>query len=232
MAYVAPRTQVRLEAPSPLPAERWSLGNGAVQTAPDTAQAEAKARFYDVSLFTRRQALPLNSARFEQGCGFIVTIYGYFGGNSYANPTSALSVLSADERADVRRPAGCTGTRNVRLGGGVEAEVYTFAPTGANCLAYWDERGWEFVLTGFFADEAGWGSWPGTADQVVDYVTQHRLPALRGVVYCDIAGDGLPTTLTWADGDQTYSTSMYHSAIGAIDMADAMAPYPGEHPGP
>ena len=99
-------------------------------------------------------------------------------------------------------------------------------PAPPNCLAHWDESGWEFALTGFFASRNGWGSWPTTADQLVGYLAKHGLPAARGVLYCDIAGDGLPTTLTWADGGQAYSTSMYHSAIGAIEMAEAMAPYP------
>jgi hypothetical protein len=227
MEYVAPRSQVPLEAPNPLPAELWSLGNGAVQTAPNTARAEAQARSYDVSLYNCPEAFSLDSPRFERGCGsFIVAIYGSFGGNSYASPASALSALSRDQAAAERRPPGCAGTKHVRLLGGVEAEVYTW-PTGANCLAHWDERGWEFVLTGFFASRNGWGAWPTTADQLIGYLAKHGLPAARGVLYCDIAGDGLPTTLIWADGGQTYSTSMYHSALGAIEMAEAMTPYPG-----
>lgn len=228
MGYVAPRTHVPLEAPRPLPAERWSLANGAVQTAPNTARAEAKSRSYDVSLFNCPQAFSLTSARFEQRCGqFIVAIYGSFGGSSYASPSSALAALSATQKAAARRPGGCSGTKYVRLPSGAEAEVFTSRPTGANCLAHWDQRGWELVLTGFFASVNGWGAWPGTADQLARYVTKHGLPASRGLLYCDIAGDGLPTTLIWANGDQTYTTSMYHSAIGAIEMADAMAPYPG-----
>ena len=226
MSYVASRTQVPLEAPSPLPVEEISsFGGPPVQAGPNTAQAEAQKRSYSVSLYNCPQALPLNSSRFELSCEAPVTILGVFGGGSYASPTAALSALSASERVSAQRPASCDVTRQVRLRGAVVAEVYTSPASGNNCLAHWQEHGWEFVLTGFFATDNGWGSWPATADQLVGYVTSHRLPAAHGLLDCDIAGDGLPTTLIWALGAQTYTASTYHSALGSIDMADAMSPY-------
>jgi len=226
MAYVGSRTHVPLEAPRSLPPEQWrTTATGPWLTAPDTAQVSATARSYSVSLFNCPHPLPLNDRGFEQACGFIEAIYGGFGGTTYPSSASALLALASKAQTDRHRPSGCKQTRRVLLRGGVQAEVYEYGPSGGNCLAYWDEGGWEFVFSGDLNGNTGWGAWPATADQLLSYLSRHQLPAVHGELDCEIAGDGLPTNLIWADGHETYTAGMYHSAFGAIDMADAMAAY-------
>lgn len=181
MAYVGARTQVPLEAPRSLPGEQWRVGTtGSWQMAPNTAQATATARSYDVWLSNCPQPEPLNSKRVEQTCGFIASIYGGFWGKSYPSPSSALLAQATSARVAVRRPSGCRYTRRVQLRGHVEAEVYQYGRSSGMCLAYWDADGWEFVFTTNIANNAGRGTWPATADQVLAYISRHGLPAVHG----------------------------------------------------
>ncbi|GEM_PF-2552984 len=217
MAYVRPRAHVPLEAP------RWLPSAGGV---PNSAQAYA-GQYYGVALYRCPAPLPVNSPGVGTGrCGAMASYYGYFQGHRYPTARTAVSALP-NASASL---AGCTRTARATLSPGVVAEVHSGGTGGGDCAVTWSHRGWQFQLTGDLGNGQGSGRaapWHQVAASILGYLAHHALPPGPGVLQCDMAGDGLHTGLYWVEGSDLYVASAYHSALAAISLAEAMAPYPG-----
>ena len=225
MAWVSPRTQVPLLAPTRM---AWPSGAG-----PNSAQALASPTSYSVSLFDCPQPLPLNDPQVGTGlCGAMASIYGSFGGRSYPSRTAALQAVQANAAA----PAGCPDTRLVvlqptspGLRPGITATLYYGPQPQGNCLAVWNDGEWTFLLEGDLNGGIGGDSmepWTDLARRIVSYLDRHRLPKTHGVFDCDLAPDGLHTGVSWALGQDVYSAGLYHGAVRSLGLITAMAPYP------
>jgi hypothetical protein len=227
MAYAAPRTHVPLEAPRTLPTH-----NPAALVA-NSAVVVAAARTYQVTLKDCSPPLPLNSRAMSSpsgSCNFQMALFGSFGARAYRSGEAALAALATQIVTDERPFSECTAKSRVQLADGIASTVSTWGPASGEagpCQATWQARDWTFIISGMTPDLWVGGPWTTTANQIIAYVASHALPG-RGEMVAVNAGDGLITTLTWASGPVEYNTFAYHGALPAVEMAAAMAPYPGD----
>jgi hypothetical protein len=226
MAYAAGRTDVPLEAPRSLPAHNpFSL-------VANSAAVAASGHGYNVTFKDCSPPVPLNSAAMSSpsgSCIYQMALFGSFGAQAYGSDKAASAALAAQTATDVRPFPECTRMSHLELVDGVEATVNTWGPGSGEsgpCHALWHAQGWTFVISGMTPYLWVGGVWTTTADQIVAYVKDHRLPD-QGEMDSINAGDGLITTLTWVSGRDQYNTFAYHGALPAVEMAASMAPYPG-----
>ena len=230
MGYTAPRTHVALEAPTLLPKDYFGGPSQSSALVANTVSVDAGAHEYAVNLSDCSPPLPLNSPQLKAlngTCSYQMAIFGSFGGGLYNSGRSAAHALETAEAQDLYPGSGCKDKVLVRLSRGVVATVYSAADNPTGCIASWRQRGWMFVFDGGLQGRQWPGlSWIQTADQIIDYTARYPLPGNDGVFDATYAGDGLPTTVIWAAGDDVYSTFTYHGALPAVEMAASMRAYP------
>ncbi len=220
MAYVKARTASALEAPRTLP--------GMAVGGPNSARATANRGSYEVMLYACQTPMPVNNPGIGKGvCGDMAAIYGGFGGRRYRSAALARSGLAAtsDSVSLAQARRDCTTVRRARILPRLEVTLYS--GRYGNCLALWHEKEWTFGLVGDLQGGIGGDPtepWRAVARAIVSYLGSHLLPGTEGVFSCDIAGDGLHTSLDWVRRNEIYSASTYHGY--GIDLAIAMAPYP------
>ncbi len=215
MAYIQPRSAALEEAPSQLPTSSLPA---------NSADASTTASSYTVSLYRCPAPLPLNDPGVGNGsCGDLADVYGAFSGQTYPDPAIAgAAVASVLGSASPACPTATT-TKIPLSPGGPEATLYTIGQEG--CKATWALGGWTYVLTGDLSGESG-SSWEAVASLIASYTASNPLPGSTGVLSCDIAPDGVHTSLFWAAGSSVYSAGVYHGSLPAIGLAEAMLPYP------
>ena len=127
-------------------------------------------------------------------------------------------------------PAACSTTNQVSIGSGTVATVFSSQASQVACEVAWKLNGWHIQLTGDLGGGiAGDGSipWRQVATAIVTYLGAHPLPNGSGLLNCDIAPDGLHTSLEWAVGNDVYGATFAHGATQAISLAGSFSSYPG-----
>jgi hypothetical protein len=207
LTAVAGTTRVPLWGPVGLPGRSgsWYLG----------ASTQATKTTYTVYLQWADAPLAVGSPRLRQPPNTgLAQVLGAFGGRRYANPTAAR--LALPRLAGYWQPPPPGSPRLVFLTARVRAEVWSAA--GGEGFVQWSQGGWQLQINGL-GDVA-------LAVRLAQYLARHPLPAARGLLAVEDAGDGEHTQLAWQRGAIDYFAGNYHQALAAVQMAEAMEPYP------
>lgn len=218
MSVIAAETTVPLEAPRDLPL---------AETTPNSVTTSAGADRYQVTLYHCPRPLPANAAGVGNGsCGAMANLYGGFGGSSL--PSAAAAAHYVLERTP-QPPPGCVKQTRVQLQSGLDATLFSVPASGRICLVAWHEGDWTMTVDGDPGGGVQSGSsagWMGVAKAVVSYLNRYLLPPTEGSFVCDLAPDGLHTSLTWAVGSTVYTVEVTHGAVPAAEMAVSMSSLP------
>ncbi len=214
MAYIEPRTAAVAEAPSQLPASSL-MANSADAAAIDSS--------YAVSLYHCPSPLPLNDPGVGNGsCGDLADVYGAFSGKTFPDPAVAAAAQASTLNSASPECPGASQSKVQLSPGGPSATLYEV--DGQGCMATWTHGGWTFILAGDLYSGSG-TIWKAVASQIANYTTTNPLPGDDGLLSCDIAPDGVHTSLYWTTGPSLYGASAYHGSIPAIELAESMLPY-------
>jgi hypothetical protein len=156
----------------------------------------------------------------------MANVYGEFGGSAFPNPAAAARYVLAQVPAP---PPACLKQTRVELQSGLAATVFSASAGGQACLASWHEGDWTMAVEGDLGPalpSGGTMGWMAVARAVVSYLDQNLLPPTEGSFVCDLAPDGLHTSLAWAAGSTVYTAGVYHGAVPAAAMAVSMRPFP------
>ncbi len=215
MTYIRARSNTPEEAPSQLPTSS-AMAN--------SADASATASSYAVSLYGCPSPLPLNGPGIGNGsCGDLADVYGTFSGQTYPDPAIANSAVGSILTNAAPTCPNAVTSKIPLSPTGPAATLYSVGQEG--CKATWALAGWSYVITGAFSSASG-SSWEAVASQIASYTAANPLPGSTGVLSADIAPDGVHTSLFWSIGSGVFSATAYHGALPAMQLAEAMLPYP------
>ncbi|MDA8385569.1 MAG: hypothetical protein M0Z88_04820 [Actinomycetota bacterium] len=204
----------------------WKQARRTNRRPANSALVQAQASPYRVSLFHCPSPLPVNNPGVGTGtCGAMAAIYGGFSGHAWPSVAAAVQAV-----APPSPPAACSTTNQVSIGSGTVATVFSSQASQVACEVAWKLNGWHIQLTGDLGGGiAGDGSipWRQVATAIVTYLGTHPLPNGSGLLNCDIAPDGLHTSLKWPVGSDVYGATFAHGATQAISLAGSFSSYTG-----
>ncbi|MGH9129278.1 MAG: hypothetical protein ACRDY2_10005 [Acidimicrobiales bacterium] len=212
LAAVSGRTSVPLLAPSDLPTGL-------------SATAETRGGDYDVQLYHCRRTFGFNNPNIGAPpyCAGLGAVFGSFGAQPFPSLASnRLTGKPINTLTDLLRAPTCPqgpGTAStVILADGVQGMAESSG--GELCDLRWTQRGWIIDITPSLATLSQ--EMP-LARQLIIAVSTERLPAPRGVLSVEDAGDGEHTKAYWVQGEGLYWVGGYHLASVALSLLGSVA---------
>lgn len=207
MNFVQPRTKIALIAPTYIAQPQ----NGQYLTSLVTANANS----YEVDIRSLNKPLPINSPDInDPQYNGLAQWLGGFGAKKFVTQSSANAAVNHQ----LSYAYHVTGTPHaIYLGSGVTGKLYNGRYAGT---ITWQMGTWQFQINNGSSTAN-----VSVAEAIIAQVQKTPLPHEQGEMVVQNAGDGEHTQLVFVTGTTLMTTTNYHSATDALQMAASLKTY-------